>query len=201
MSARDGGGPTRITDLPTPLLTEVAKRLTTENPVETLENITNFKLMNRSAREATQTEPLEIFHGRLKQLSTFVETLRNAVAHPTYLPGGDDLSEYHAERMLDEVAYRPALGGAYNNQDGPRDRYRGSTSGHWNEGQRSDVDSRINNVKGSVMNLAESVMEREIFVDDLMSSIRPIARSIKEAHNSARAELMSSDRERQERGR
>ncbi|WP_129468928.1 MULTISPECIES: hypothetical protein [Mesorhizobium] len=58
-SARDGGRPTRITDLPEPILTEVAKRLATENPVETLENITNFKLMNRSAREATKSEPLE----------------------------------------------------------------------------------------------------------------------------------------------
>ncbi|MER8887752.1 hypothetical protein [Mesorhizobium sp. M0816] len=156
-SARYGGRPTRITDLPEPILTEVAKRLATENPVETLRK------------------------------------LRNAASHARYLPGGRYLCEYHAERMLDEVAYHPALGEAYTHQAPPLDRNLSSTSGHSVESQSSDVDSKIKNVKESVTDLAVSVMERGIFVDDLMSSIRPIAKSVKEAHDSARAELMSSE--------
>ncbi|MCF1450536.1 virulence protein [Agrobacterium vitis] len=200
-SARDSVGPTRITDLPEPLLTEVTKRLTTENPVETLENITNFKLMSRAARQASRTESLETFHGRLKQLSTFVRTLRNAALQARTLPGGRYLNEYHEERMLNEVAYHPALGEAYTTQAGAVDRNLGSPSGSGTVLQSPTLDVKIGSVKESVMDLAVTVMEREIFVDDLISSIRPIARSIKEAHDSARAELMSAERQRGDRGR
>ncbi|MPR12945.1 virulence protein [Microvirga tunisiensis] len=204
-TAPDGGGTKRITDLPNALLTEVAKRLTTENPVETLENLTNFQLVNRTAREATKAEPLGAFHGRLKQLSAFVRTLRRAVERAGDLLGGDLLSADRRARMLDTVAYHPGLGEAYTNQSPHLDRSLASTSGSTSdqavEPQSWDLDSKIKDTKESVMDLAVSVMGKEIHVDDLMPAINPIAKSISKAYNSARAELMSGDRPREDRVR
>ncbi|MCP3477808.1 hypothetical protein NLM33_47805 (plasmid) [Bradyrhizobium sp. CCGUVB1N3] len=67
-TAHDGGGATQVTDLPKELLADVVKHLTTDNPFETAKNLTNFKLVSRSAREAVETAPVKTFHGRLKRL-------------------------------------------------------------------------------------------------------------------------------------
>ncbi|MPR13287.1 hypothetical protein [Microvirga tunisiensis] len=84
----DGGGATGFTDLPSGALSEVAKRLTTDDPVETAKNLGNFKRVGRSARaalktspsagEAVETSPAGAFDARLERLGTSAEALYRA---------------------------------------------------------------------------------------------------------------------------
>ncbi|OWK25963.1 hypothetical protein AJ87_49010 [Rhizobium yanglingense] len=66
-------------------MAEVAKRLPTDDPVETANNLTNFKLMGRSAREAVQTSAVGAFHARLNRLGMSAKALNSLD-----LPEADD---------------------------------------------------------------------------------------------------------------
>ncbi|WCK69398.1 virulence protein [Agrobacterium tumefaciens] len=181
---------TELLNLPDHVLTEVAKRLATNNPVESAENIANFSKSHRLTRDAVRTEPLEKFSSRLKILSRNAKLLTHAVGHAATLPDGEQLSEAQLSQMRNEVAVRPVLGLAYTHQDGqPEERLSGN-----------HLDRKINDIPDLVFNIAEPIMFNEISALEVMAEVRPIARSIKEAHDDARAELMSADRPRSTRG-
>ncbi|ABC92909.1 UNVERIFIED_ORG: hypothetical protein GGI57_006412 [Rhizobium aethiopicum] len=182
---------TQLLDLPDSLLTEVAKRLTTENPVETAENVANFNETHALTSLSTRTEPFETFKSRLKILSYHAKLLPHTVRHAPTLPDGERLTENQLARMQSEVAYRPVLGTAYTHHAGQAPERLAGT----------DLARRIEGISDEVFDVAEPVMFREISAHELMPKIRPIAKSIKEAHDGARAELMSADRQREGRGR
>ncbi|MGN7714959.1 virulence protein [Agrobacterium radiobacter] len=181
---------TELRNLPDHVLTEVAKRLATNNPVESAENIANFSKSNRLTRDVARTEPLEKFSSRLKILSQNAKLLTHAVRHAATLPDGEQLSEAQLSQMRNEVAIRPVLGVAYTHHDGqPEVRLSGN-----------HLDRKINNIPDLVFDVVEPIMFNEISALAVMAKVRPIARSIKEAHDDARAELMSADRPRSTRG-
>ncbi|WP_152535980.1 hypothetical protein [Bradyrhizobium sp. Ai1a-2] len=92
-SARDGGTATRINDLPREVMDEVAKGLTTDDPVETANNLTNFKLIDRSTRDALQTGPVGVFHARLNRLGTSAKALYDAEKPDNGLPPAHPLDD------------------------------------------------------------------------------------------------------------
>ncbi|MCE6078392.1 virulence protein [Agrobacterium vitis] len=181
---------TELLDLPDLVLTEVAKRLATDNPVESAENIANFSKSHRSTRDVVRTEPLEKFSSRLKILAPQAKLLCHAVRQAATLPDGEQLSEAQLLQMQNEVAIRPVLGVAYTHHDGQPGE---SLSGN-------DLNRKIENIPDLVFNVAEPIMFNEISATEVMAKVRPIARSIKEAHDNARAELMSVERPRGTRG-
>ncbi|OWK25934.1 hypothetical protein AJ87_49350 [Rhizobium yanglingense] len=173
VSRSQAANATHILDLPNPLLNEVAMRLTTENPVETAESIANFNKTHPSMREATRTQSFERFQGRLKELSGAVKALFHAVRRAPTLPDGDGLNADQLAHMRAEVAYRPALGGAYTNHAQPLD-----------QPQSSHLDRKIEEIDDKVFSVAEDIMFNDISAHEVMPRIRPIARLVKESHDS-----------------
>ncbi|CCM79623.1 putative virulence protein VirF-like [Rhizobium mesoamericanum STM3625] len=76
-SSRDGGGAERNSHFPNDLLAEVASRLPTHDTSETANNLANFELMSRSAREAVQASSVGTFHQRINRLGSSARALHD----------------------------------------------------------------------------------------------------------------------------
>lgn len=97
--------PTGFTDLPPGVMDEVARGLTTDDPAETANNLTSFKLISRLVRDAVQGGPVGAFHERLNRLGSSARALYSAADprgawpepdHPRFLL-------WTASRRLDAV--------------------------------------------------------------------------------------------------
>ncbi|MCP3468672.1 hypothetical protein [Bradyrhizobium sp. CCGUVB23] len=98
-------GDTRLTDLPSGAIFEVAKGLTTDDPVETAKNLTSFKLISRSVLDAVQTGPVGAFQGRLNRLGTSGRALYDAADPHSAEPEPDHPISllWTAARKLDAI--------------------------------------------------------------------------------------------------
>ncbi|WP_145963818.1 hypothetical protein [Bradyrhizobium algeriense] len=84
--------------LPVDPLAEVARRLLTDDPIETAKSLTNFKLVSRSMRQAIETPALATFERRLSD----VAGLGRIVNHLAIPPGG--LSQFDNVPLTEEEA-------------------------------------------------------------------------------------------------
>ncbi|RZN10899.1 hypothetical protein [Bradyrhizobium sp. Leo121] len=56
-------------------MADIARRVITDDPVETANQLTTIKLIGRSARDAVQTDPIGAFHKRLNRIGTVAHAL------------------------------------------------------------------------------------------------------------------------------
>ncbi|WP_314963915.1 hypothetical protein [Bradyrhizobium cosmicum] len=84
--------------LPVDLLAEVARRLLTDDPVETAKNLANFKLVSRSMRQAIDPPAFATFERRLGD----VAELARIVKRWAIPPGG--LSQFDNVQLTEEEA-------------------------------------------------------------------------------------------------
>ncbi|MEI9426278.1 hypothetical protein [Mesorhizobium sp. Cs1299R1N3] len=82
-SARDGGDAAGLSHLPRELLSELARRVVTDDPVQTAKSFTNFKQTSRSVRdEFDGGGAVGEFHTRLGRLGTSAQALYTAAMPP-----------------------------------------------------------------------------------------------------------------------
>ncbi|MCP3468627.1 hypothetical protein [Bradyrhizobium sp. CCGUVB23] len=89
-------------------MVEVAKRLTTGDPIETVNNLTNFTLVSRSARDAAQAAPVRAFQARLNRLGAAAQALYGAARRDNRPQPGPPDEEVRREATRAH-AYAPIL--------------------------------------------------------------------------------------------
>lgn len=90
--------------LPNEILTEVAKHMPSNDPVETARSATNFKLVSQTARNAIEESSLGSFHRRVNRLGSLAKDV-----HETILEGGVSQS-YMEEEPISAVEQIHAVG-------------------------------------------------------------------------------------------
>lgn len=90
--------------LPNEILTEVAKHLPGDDPVETARSATNFKLASQTARNAIEESKLGSFHRRVNRLGSLAKDVHEAI-----LEGGVSQS-YMEEEPISAVEQIHAVG-------------------------------------------------------------------------------------------
>lgn len=102
-SVRDGGGGERNTYIPGDLLAEVASRLPTHDTAETANNLANFELTSRSAREAVEASPVGPFHERINRLGSAARALHDR-ALADVAPGAGAADRVFAQAVAPVIA-------------------------------------------------------------------------------------------------
>ncbi|MCP3468640.1 hypothetical protein [Bradyrhizobium sp. CCGUVB23] len=96
---RDSGGVRRVADLPNEVFGEVAKRLPTDDPLETVKNLTNLRLVSRSVQKEVEGASIKTFRRRLKQLVKCARVLHRIAIPSEGLPENAQLPQQHEDEF------------------------------------------------------------------------------------------------------